>query len=376
MGAYQDILFEGDIISLINPENGKLYIAASGEDNVFELLSAPDGFSVSHPSALLKVRRQGDFVGFSSAVANDAFLQPRRRSPHKLVFYSTKCGIWEEWEISGVSAVVQTGSFINVQVLTLRPRRIEKFQVSVGIIHQAQAPLTSHANRALFHSGSQETGQSHVGSSTLAARRHHQDYVHADAVHLQPTAAPRSVYLPRPPPAAAVPSVEYAWQPMRINGQTTWGMVPRPLQRTNTSSSMVGTLLGPSSPERGGSSGLRLAAGLPEIERSMYLIQRCAHHRLYRFSNRPVHAAMVAWMRYMDRVRWMQLYMSKAEEHYRQHLIYTACRAWAKMVGFNWRVRNIHAQMLERITRNTAGWAIASWQQFMIICITSRRLSQ
>ena len=31
------------------------------------------------------------------------------------------------------------------------------------------------------------------------------------------------------------------------------------------------------------------------VETSMWLVQRCAHHLLYRCTHRPAYAAMVAW---------------------------------------------------------------------------------
>lgn len=42
---------------------------------------------------------QGSYVGFRSSAAANRFVQPRRKAPHKLVFFNHNCGVWEQWEV-------------------------------------------------------------------------------------------------------------------------------------------------------------------------------------------------------------------------------------------------------------------------------------
>lgn len=44
---------------------------------------------------------QDAFVGFRSGAAGNRFLQPRRRAPHRLVFFNERCGVWEQWDVNG-----------------------------------------------------------------------------------------------------------------------------------------------------------------------------------------------------------------------------------------------------------------------------------
>ena len=42
---------------------------------------------------------QGAWVGFRSAMAEDRFLQARRKSGQRLAFFNNNFGTWEQWEL-------------------------------------------------------------------------------------------------------------------------------------------------------------------------------------------------------------------------------------------------------------------------------------
>lgn len=42
---------------------------------------------------------QGPFLGFRCSAAGNRFMQPRRKAPHRLVFFNFNCGVWEQWEV-------------------------------------------------------------------------------------------------------------------------------------------------------------------------------------------------------------------------------------------------------------------------------------
>jgi hypothetical protein len=48
----------------------------------------------------LPLQLQGPYIGLRSPAAGWRFLQPRKRAPHRLVFFNVHCGIWEQWEVS------------------------------------------------------------------------------------------------------------------------------------------------------------------------------------------------------------------------------------------------------------------------------------
>lgn len=42
---------------------------------------------------------QGPFIGLRSSASGNRFLQPRRKAPHRLVFFNPNCGAWEQWDV-------------------------------------------------------------------------------------------------------------------------------------------------------------------------------------------------------------------------------------------------------------------------------------
>lgn len=76
---------------------------------------------------------QGNWVGFRSCVAEDKFLQVKRKGLHRLAFHNAQFGTWEQWEI------VQGQAHLPWEKLSLgfRNRRLPQ----VGIYAQSLAYL-------------------------------------------------------------------------------------------------------------------------------------------------------------------------------------------------------------------------------------------
>ncbi len=70
-----------------------------------------------------------------SAAAGNRFLQPRRRSPHYLVFFNSNAGIWEQWEVVAPAAEEWQRSAWSSRSIVLRSRRLEQVRL------RASAPL-------------------------------------------------------------------------------------------------------------------------------------------------------------------------------------------------------------------------------------------
>lgn len=78
-------------------------------------------------------RLQGKWLGFRSAVSGDRFLQARKRSPNRLVFFSQNVGTWEQWEL-GPGAPDPDAANWSSLALTLRHRRLPQFELAVEVV--------------------------------------------------------------------------------------------------------------------------------------------------------------------------------------------------------------------------------------------------
>ncbi|MEW5307765.1 MAG: hypothetical protein WDW36_010141 [Sanguina aurantia] len=102
-------LQSGDVISL--RQQGVPFVASQArlpfkEDALQWVLQPQDADADPAPEgcSYLEVVRQGGFIGLRSAAAGGRFLQPRRKAPHRLVFFNTNCGVWEQWEVEPACA--------------------------------------------------------------------------------------------------------------------------------------------------------------------------------------------------------------------------------------------------------------------------------
>ena len=91
-------------------------------------------------SNYLEVVRQGQYVGFRSASAGGRFLQPRRKPPHRLVFFNAKLGVWEQWEVLGEEA--GGGEPWRRMPLVFRSRRMPHVELRVEVLRVGFYPTS------------------------------------------------------------------------------------------------------------------------------------------------------------------------------------------------------------------------------------------
>ena len=91
-------------------------------------------------SSYLEVVRQGPYVGFRSASAGGRFLQPRRKPPHRLVFFNAKLGVWEQWEVLGEEA--GGGEPWRRMPLVFRSRRMPHVELRVEVLRVGFYPTS------------------------------------------------------------------------------------------------------------------------------------------------------------------------------------------------------------------------------------------
>eukprot|EP00798_Chlamydomonas_sp_ICE-L_P027178 gene27178-2418_t len=72
-------------------------------------------------------RGQGPFIGFRSSAAGNRFVQPRRKAPHRLVFFNSHLGVWEQWEV-GTPSLAEPWSVVP---LLFTSRRLPQVQLQV-----------------------------------------------------------------------------------------------------------------------------------------------------------------------------------------------------------------------------------------------------
>lgn len=124
---------------------------------------------------------QGKWLGFRSAAAGDRFLQARKRSPNRLVFFSQNVGTWEQWELAGSShpAGGEAGSsgagtpspdpeaceWASL-ALTLRHRRLPQFELAVEVVRVGSVSLAGNGSATARSLLSGEPGS--VGSAGSA----------------------------------------------------------------------------------------------------------------------------------------------------------------------------------------------------------------
>ena len=83
---------------------------------------------------------QGKWLGFRAAAAGDRFLQARKSSRNRLVFFSPNVGTWEQWELGG-GADPDAAEWASL-ALTLRHRRLPQLELAVEVVRVGTvAPL-------------------------------------------------------------------------------------------------------------------------------------------------------------------------------------------------------------------------------------------
>ncbi|GFR41539.1 hypothetical protein Agub_g2252 [Astrephomene gubernaculifera] len=85
----------------------------------------------SEGMAYLEVVKQGSYVGFRSGAAGNRFVQPRRKAPHRLVFFNQNCGVWEQWDVLGDNWRSAPWSSLP---MVFRNRRLPQVQLAVDVV--------------------------------------------------------------------------------------------------------------------------------------------------------------------------------------------------------------------------------------------------
>ncbi|KXZ45499.1 hypothetical protein GPECTOR_54g241 [Gonium pectorale] len=125
----------GDVIML--SRQGRPYIAVQDRlpfknDQIHTCLDlAPEGAHLEAEGiAYLEIIRQGPYLGFRSSAAGNRLVQPRRKSPHRLVFFNSNLGIWELWEVVGEEWISASWSTLP---MVFRSRRLPHVQLEVDV---------------------------------------------------------------------------------------------------------------------------------------------------------------------------------------------------------------------------------------------------
>ncbi|KAL0023069.1 hypothetical protein WJX79_008548 [Trebouxia sp. C0005] len=144
----------GDVVALMS--EGKAYKVSQAEvledepgttNYIFRPATTND--VLSDKAAHLEVIRQGGWVGFRSAAAEDRFLQLRRRGRQKLAFFSANFGVWEQWEL----VAGEPKQAWNTQRMGLRNRQLQQVVLTVDVVRvgtYAMMPNASMTSRSLI----------------------------------------------------------------------------------------------------------------------------------------------------------------------------------------------------------------------------------
>eukprot|EP00887_Chlorella_sp_A99_P005659 scaffold1.g5659.t1 len=140
-------LSNGDVVAFREP-GGHFYAVADlrGDPDdaasVHHAMAPAPGAEPGSGAAALEVVAQGRWLGFRAAAAGDRFLQARKRSPNRLVFYSTNVGTWEQWELAAGELGAAPWS---AAAVTLRHRRLPQFELAVELVRLGACSLPPNA---------------------------------------------------------------------------------------------------------------------------------------------------------------------------------------------------------------------------------------
>ncbi|BDA44599.1 hypothetical protein COCOBI_06-0750 [Coccomyxa sp. Obi] len=89
---------------------------------------------------------QDGYLGLRCLEAKGRFLQARRRAPHKLCFFSSHWGIWEQWQVRACLAPEDCGEV--ERELHLSPRQLPNFVWHIRVAPVGYASTGMHAHRS------------------------------------------------------------------------------------------------------------------------------------------------------------------------------------------------------------------------------------
>ncbi|KAF5838412.1 hypothetical protein DUNSADRAFT_2948 [Dunaliella salina] len=120
-----------------------------------------------HRHCLLEVVRQDAFLGFRAPAASWRYMQPRRKAPHRLVFFNLNLGIWEQWEVASGDPWSQPWTSMH---LVLRSRRLPNITLDLQVhrVGRYGASPIAHAppSRGLAAGGSDAAD--HISNSSAS----------------------------------------------------------------------------------------------------------------------------------------------------------------------------------------------------------------
>lgn len=100
----------------------------------------------------LTVVRHGNWYGFRAGVANGRFLQVRKKGLNRLCFFSSKFGIWEQWELVQAEgeddSIKESSEQVVKSSMMFRSRRLPSFVLRVQVMripeeYQEKSMVTS-----------------------------------------------------------------------------------------------------------------------------------------------------------------------------------------------------------------------------------------
>lgn len=114
------------------------------DDSIIHILAPSDITDLNDRATHLEIIRQGQWVGFRSAISNDKLLQARSRGSHRLVFFSSNLGTWEQWEIVESSSL-ESMPWSSISV-TLKNRRLPTCILDVDVVRVGTCIMMPHAS--------------------------------------------------------------------------------------------------------------------------------------------------------------------------------------------------------------------------------------
>ena len=198
----------GDVVALALANTGELLAAAKvrnttvdeedGNSAQRQYTLIPMGkATLDDEVVLLEVVRNGQWTGFKSWVADNALLQAKKKGTYRLAFFSTRFGVYEQWECGEKGEegdrLPMDGIHWASTVVTLRNRKVPSVVLKVelhraGLCHYTSVRGTKESGDAVTAPVVMPSISNHVGPCAppfgATASRHGNHcqclYYHAD----------------------------------------------------------------------------------------------------------------------------------------------------------------------------------------------------
>ena len=124
-------LNSGDVVALKVRGSFLSAVPSHQEKNTLYVLIPSHDATIEDDSVLLEVVRHGEWIGFRSWVANNAMLQATKKGAHRLLFYSERFGIYEQWSCVDIHAL--DSIHWKSTVMTLQNRKVRGCEMRVEV---------------------------------------------------------------------------------------------------------------------------------------------------------------------------------------------------------------------------------------------------